>query len=118
MKEKDKTIQLAKFIDFDKFKGSLIDQFVNDGKNISKWALIIGGVAFAGYLVSDLLKTNKNKKSLVIANGKALVKKEKVASNWLINSIKGYIMAFVLTIAREKIMEALETLKVEDESTK
>lgn len=95
-----------------------IEKIKSQGVNIGKTALIVGGVAFAGYLLFDLLtgsnKRAKNKKSIVQFNPNPISEKKKEKEPWIVSSIKGYILAFLIGIAREKIMEALAELKKDE----
>ncbi len=101
-----------------KFKAALESQIENikeTGFNIGKTALIVGGIAFAGYILADLFsgKTGNKKKGVIKIDTNSLEKK-KTKDSWIVSSIKGYILAFVIGIAKEKIMEALAELKKDE----
>lgn len=96
-----------------------IDGQVNDLKTevtrIGTTALIVG-TALAGVyvlfslLTSDSKKENKIKK-VENANLPVIVKKEKSEDSWLVASIKGYIVTFILAFAKDKVREAIIALK-------
>jgi hypothetical protein len=95
-----------------------IEKIKSQGLNIGKTALIVGGVAFAGFLLVELFtgfdKKPKNKKAIVQFNPNQISEKKKEKEPWIVSSIKGYILAFLIGIAREKIMEALAELKKDE----
>ena len=104
----------------DKFKKAIetqIDNMAEKGIKIGKTALIAGGVAFAGYILFDLLFGNsdkKKKKAFLKIDSNKLPDKKKSTDSWIVASIKGYILAFIIGIAREKIVEALAELKKDE----
>jgi hypothetical protein len=105
----------------EKFKQALESQIENikeKGLNIGKIALIVGGIAFGGYILVDFLtkksKKKNNKKSIFhIETNKRPESKIKKES-WIVKNIKGYMLAFLIGVVREKIFEALAELKKED----
>ncbi|MCU0469086.1 MAG: hypothetical protein MUF58_10815 [Arcicella sp.] len=96
-----------------------IDGQVNDLKSeaarIGTTAVIVGAALAGTYLIFSLFTSDSKKKKAVQIidnpNLPVVVKKEKEQESWLVSSIKGYIMAFVMAIAKDKIMEALAILK-------
>lgn len=106
-----------------KFKSALenqIEQIKEKGFNIGKTALIAGGIAFAGYILMDLFtgkeKKESSKKALLKIDTNRLPDKKKRKESWLVASIKVYILAFLIGIAKEKIVEALAELKKDEQS--
>ena len=89
--------------------------------NIGKMALIAGGVAFAGYILFDFIagsvKKKGNKNAVLKIDTNNLPEKKKTKDSPLVSSIKGYILAFLIGIAREKIVEALAELKKDESKT-
>jgi hypothetical protein len=114
-----KKLKSEKKSDQNKFKAALESKFDNikaNGLNVGKTALIAGGIAFAGYLLIDLItgkNKTKNRKAYLKIDADKLEKK-KTKDSWIVASIKGYMMAFLIGIAREKIMEALAELKKDE----
>jgi hypothetical protein len=107
-----------------KYKTALENQIENikeKGFNIGKTALIVGGIAFAGYILFDLFsgnnKSKANKKAVFKVDSNNLLAKKETKDSWIVSSIKGYILAFLIGIAREKIAEALAELKKDDKTT-
>ncbi len=102
-----------------------IDGQVNDLKTeaarIGTTALIVGTALAGVYVIFSLFTAeSKSKKTVQIAensNLPVIVKKEKGKDSWIISSIKGYIMAFLMAIAKDKIMEAMSVLKENNDST-
>lgn len=104
-----------------KFKVAIenqIESIKQKGFNIGKIALIAGGVAFCGYILVDLLTGGKKKKSnkesvikIDTGNAPEKVKKE---DSYIVSSIKGYIIAFLIGVAREKLLEALAEFKKDE----
>ena len=97
-----------------------IDGQVNDLKSeaarIGTTALIVGTALATVYVIFNLLTADsepKKKKIKVIekSNLPIVIKKEKSSESWLVSSIKGYIVAFLMAIAKDKIMEAMAILK-------
>ena len=96
-----------------------IDGQVNDLKTeaarIGTTALIVGTALAGVYVIFSLFTSeSKKKKTLQVVenpNLPVIVKKEKSGDSWIVSSIKGYIVAFVMAIAKDKIMEALAILK-------
>jgi hypothetical protein len=109
--------------DANKFKEALENQIENikeKGLNIGKTALIAGGIAFAGYILIDIFNGStkkKDKKAVIKLDSNNLVEKKTTKDSWIVASIKGYILAFLIGIAREKIVEALAELKKDEAST-
>jgi hypothetical protein len=102
-----------------------IDGQVNDLKTeaarIGTTALIVGTALAGVYVIFSLFTSeSKKKKELQIvenSNLPVVVKKEKSKDSWIISSIKGYMMAFLMAIAKDKVMEAMSILK-ENNDTK
>jgi hypothetical protein len=96
-----------------------IDGQVNDLKTeaarIGTTALIVGTALAGVYVIFSLFTSeSKKKKELQIvenSNLPVVVKKEKSKDSWIISSIKGYMMAFLMAIAKDKVMEAMSILK-------
>lgn len=106
----------------DKYKTAIenqIEAIKEKGINIGKTALIAGGIAFGGYIIFDLIFGEKEKefKKSKILKLNNLPEGKKIRENWLVSSIKGYILAFILGIAKEKLLEALAEFK-KDETKK
>ena len=101
-----------------------IDQQVIEIKQetfrVGKIALIVGGALAGSYLLYSLFVSgsakNKNKKIKVdeSANLPLELKEPKAKDSWLIASIKGYILTFLLSIAKEKITQAFHHIKEEN----
>ncbi|MES2518234.1 MAG: hypothetical protein V4585_09020 [Bacteroidota bacterium] len=98
-----------------------IDGQVNDLKSeaarIGTTALIVGTALAGVYLIFSLFTSDSKKKKTVQAvetpNLPVVLKKDK--ESWLISSIKSYMIAFVMAIAKDKVMEALAILKENNE---
>ncbi|MEA5459629.1 hypothetical protein VB796_11290 [Arcicella sp. LKC2W] len=97
-----------------------IDGQVNDLKSeaarIGTTALIVGTALAGVYVIFSLFTSDSKKKKtaqVVVENPNlpVVVKKEKDKESWLVSSIKSYMIAFVMAIAKDKIMEALAILK-------
>ena len=101
-----------------------IDGQVNDLKTeaarIGTTALIVGTALAGVYVLFSLLtsdsKEEKKIKKVENSNLPVVVKKDKSGDSWVVSSIKGYIVAFVMAIAKDKIMEALAILKENNDS--
>ena len=101
-----------------------IDGQVNDLKTeaarIGTTALIVGTALAGVYVLFSLLtsdsKEEKKIKKVENSNLPVVVKKDKSGDSWIVSSIKGYIVAFVMAIAKDKIMEALAILKENNDS--
>ena len=109
-----------------KTNGSKIKKAVEDKVNawadsnikIGKMAMIAGGIAFAGYILFDIFtKKNKKKKLVLKTENTKLPNASKPKESWIVSSIKGYILAFLISIAKEKLLEALSHLKEEEDKT-
>lgn len=87
-----------------------VEEIRQNGLNIGQTALWVGGIAFASYLLIDLL-TGKSKKTKVKLRTTDIPIKAKTKDSWIVSSIKGYILAFVLGIVKEKIVDALKELE-------
>ena len=85
------------------------------GVKINKIGLVVGGVAFAGFILVDLFfgKSDAKKKIYFQQKNNKLQKKDS-GESWIVKSIKSYMLAFLIGIAREKILEALSELNKED----
>jgi hypothetical protein len=102
-----------------------IDGQVNDLKTeaarIGTTALIVGTALAGVYVIFSLFTSEpKSKKTVQIAensNLPVIVKKEKGKDSWIISSIKGYMMAFLMAIAKDKIMEVMSILKENNDPT-
>jgi hypothetical protein len=101
----------------------------NQVKDIKERAFTVGktvaivGIAFAGiYLIFDTFfgedEKKKSKKVQYVDNQNlpVLVREEDSDDSGIIGSIKGYILAFLIGVAREKIKEALAYLTQQKES--
>ena len=95
-----------------------IDGQVNDLKSeavrIGTTALIVGTALATVYLIFSLFTSETKKKKIKgteNSNLPVIVKKEKGTESWLVTSIKGYIIAFLMAIAKDKIVEAMRILK-------
>ena len=97
-----------------------IDGQVNDLKSeaarIGTTALIVGTALASVYVIFSLFTSDsepKKKKMKVVENSNlpVVVTKEKGTESWLVSSIKGYIVAFLMALAKDKIMEAMAILK-------
>lgn len=98
----------------------MIDGQVNDLKSeavrIGTTALIVGTALATVYLIFSLFTSDsepekKKIKGTENSNLPVIVKKEKGTESWLVSSIKGYIIAFLMAIAKDKIVEAMTILK-------
>jgi hypothetical protein len=93
-----------------------VDAWADKNLQIGKWALIAGAAAFGGYVLIDFFTEKKKRKKIVIEGpSKALSNKKPNKDSWVINSIKGYILAFLLNIAKEKLVEALAKLNNDEQ---
>ena len=97
-----------------------IDGQVNDIKSeatrIGTTVLVVGAALATVYAIFSLFTADsepKKKKIKVIENSNLplIIKKEKGTESWLVSSIKGYIITFLMAIAKDKIMEAMTILK-------
>jgi len=97
-----------------------IDGQVNDLKSevarIGTTVLIMGTALATVYGIFNLFASDsqpKKNKLKVVENSDLplIIKKEKIAKSWLVSSIKGYIIAFLMAIAKDKIVEAMKILK-------
>lgn len=98
-----------------------IDGQVNDLKSeaarIGTTALIVSTALVTVYVIFSLFTSDsepKKKKKIKLVENSSLpvtVEKEKNSESWLVSSIKGYIVAFLMAIAKDKIMEAMAILK-------
>lgn len=75
----------------------------------------MGGVLATTYLIFSFFSSDSDKKVTTKVsentNLPVVVKKEKTKESWLISSIKGYMLSFLMAIAKDKVMEALSILK-------
>jgi hypothetical protein len=97
-----------------------IDGQVNDLKSeasrIGTTALIVGTALASVYVIFSLFTSDsepKKKKIKAVENSNlpVVVTREKGTESWLVSSIKGYIVAFLMALAKDKIMEAMAILK-------
>ena len=97
-----------------------IDGQVNDLKSdatrIGTTVLVVGTALATVYMIFNLLTSDskpKKKKIKVVekSNSPLVIKKENETESWLISSIKGYIITFLMAIAKNKIVEAMTILK-------
>jgi len=97
-----------------------IDGQVNDLKSeatrIGTTALIVGTALATVYVIFSLFTSDskpKKKKIKIVENANlpAIVKKEKGSESWIVSSIKGYIFAFLVAVAKDKIMGAMAILR-------
>ena len=96
----------------------IIDGQVSDLKSeaarIGTTALIVGTTLATVYVIFSLFTSDdepKEKKTEIVENSTlpVIIKAEK--ESWLISSIKGYMVAFLMAIAKDKIVEAMTILK-------
>lgn len=96
----------------------IIDGQVSDLKSeaarIGTTALIVGTTLATVYVIFSLFTSDdepKEKKTEIVENSTlpVIIKAEK--ESWLISSIKGYMVAFLMAIAKNKIVEAMTILK-------
>lgn len=78
--------------------------------------LVIGGVLLGTYLLFRWLSPADKKpkvKEIVYDENTNLpvAVKEPKEESWIISSIKGYIMSFLIAIAKDKILEAISLMK-------
>ncbi|MDR6564125.1 MULTISPECIES: hypothetical protein [Arcicella] len=92
-----------------------VSNLKSEATRIGTRALIIGGVLATSYLLFSYLTSDNEKKvsAKISENGNlpVIVKKEKAKESWLVSSIKGYMLSFLMAIAKDKIIEALSILK-------
>jgi len=92
-----------------------VSNLKSEATRIGTRALIIGGVLATSYLLFSYLTSDDEKKvsAKISENGNlpVIVKKEKAKESWLVSSIKGYMLSFLMAIAKDKIIEALSILK-------
>lgn len=97
-----------------------IDGQVNDLKSeatrIGTTVLVIGATLATVYVIFSLFTSDsepKKKKIRVVENSNMplIIKNKKVTESWVISSIKGYIITFLMAIAKNKIVEAMTILK-------
>lgn len=74
-------------------------------------ATLLGVYILFNFIVSDDEKVKKAKIASDNPNSPAILGSSKENSSWLINSIKGYMLSFLMGIARNKIMAAIAMLK-------
>lgn len=99
-----------------------IDGQVNDLKTeatrIGTTALIVGTALAGVYVLFSLITSDsKEKKIKKIENTNlpVVIEKEKTGDSWIVSSVKGYIATFILALAKNKIMEAIATLRENNE---
>ena len=97
-----------------------IDGQVNDLKSeaarIGTTVLVVGAALATVYVIFSLFTSDselKKKKIKVVENSNSplTIKEEKGTESWLVSSIKGYIITFLMAIAKDKIVEAMTILK-------
>ncbi len=92
-----------------------VEEIKTEAVRISTTALIIGTVLVTTYWLFDFLVSDTEKKKVEKVpentNLPVLVKKEKSKESWVVSSIKGYMMAFLIAVAKDKLIEALTILK-------
>lgn len=92
-----------------------VSNLKSEATRIGTRTLIIGGVLATSYLLFSYLTSDNEKKvsAKISENGNlpVIVKKEKAKESWLVSSIKGYMLSFLMAIAKDKIIEALSILK-------
>ncbi len=104
----------------EKYKNAIenqIEEIKEKGLNMGKTALIAGGIAFGAYIIFDLFFGEKELKKSKNLKLNHLPESKKIKESWLVASIKGYILAFILGVAKEKLLEALAEFK-KDETKK
>ena len=111
------------------YKAKIDDQVATikaDAKRIGTTTLVIGGILTGSYLLLKWLSADSKKKkkektphaSDAEANVPAVIQREEEEESWIVSSIKSYILAFVLAIAKEKLMEALANINQNNEAEK
>ncbi len=91
-------------------------QLKSDAVAVSTKALFIAATLLGTYLlfnfiVSDDEKEQEAKIVLENTNVPMVIKPSEENSSWLVKSIKGYMLSFLMGIARNKIMAAIAMLK-------
>lgn len=91
-----------------------VEEIRQKGLNIGTMALWVGAIAFGSYIIYDSLfgKSKKKIKLNTESKNKPEVKNKK--ESWVVASIKGYMLAFLLGIAKDKILEALAELEKDE----
>jgi len=79
-------------------------------------ALVVGTTLASIYIIFSLFTfdsepTKKKVKLVENPNSPLVATRENGAESWLVSSIKGYILAFLMELAKAKIIEALAILK-------
>ena len=97
-----------------------IDGQVNDLKSevarIGTTVFVVGVALASVYAIFSLFTSDsepKKEKIKVVENSNLplIIRKEKGTESWLVSSIKGYIITFLMAIAKDKIVEAMTILK-------
>jgi hypothetical protein len=94
----------------DRFKQALENQLQDFRKNAGHWArtgLVVGGVLVLTYVVARKIFSDKKSKKAYKADG--LVAESKQES-LIVSMIKSSIATFLLSIAREKIIQFIEQM--------
>jgi hypothetical protein len=101
------------------YKNKIDNQVITlktEATKVGTATLVIGGVLFGTYLLFRWLspadKKTKVKEIVYDENTNLPVAvKEPKEESWIISSIKGYIMSFLIAIAKDKILEAISLMK-------
>jgi hypothetical protein len=102
-----------------------VTQLKTDATKIGTTTLIIGGVLASAYLLFRLFTSSDSKKTKKDEEAYSSLPVEKNTDSdkesWIVSSIKGYILSFLIAIAKDKLLEAISMMKetnaTEEEST-
>ncbi len=102
-----------------------VTQLKTDATKIGTTTLIIGGVLASAYLLFRLFTSSDSKKKKKDEEVYSSLPVEKNTDSdkesWIVSSIKGYILSFLIAIAKDKLLEAISMMKetnaTEEEST-
>jgi hypothetical protein len=96
-----------------------VDDLKSEAARIGTTALIMGAALATVYVIFSLLtaesEPTEGKIKVVGKSDLPVIIKEERES-WLVSSIKGYIIAFLMAIAKNKIVEAMTILKENNDS--
>ncbi|MFC0185454.1 hypothetical protein SAMN04515674_103238 [Pseudarcicella hirudinis] len=123
-KASDRKLELFKEAqEYKKAIDSQVNELKTETFQVGKTTLIIGGVLAGAYLLFNLFvkddKKSKKQKIVIDENSNlpVVVSEEPANDSWIVSSIKGYILAFLMSIAKEKILQAFTHLN-EDNAEK
>lgn len=94
----------------DRFKHALENQLQDFKKNAGQWTrtgLVVGGVLVLTYVVARKIFSNKKDKKTHKAEGLTVEHKQ---DSLIVSMIKSSIATFLLSIAREKIIQFIEQM--------